>query len=177
MRRVEYIGPSCLEWREATSPCLRADADTLVRFFAVATCDLDRAIVRGRTPATGPFAFGHEGVAEGIEVGSRIRDFAVGDVVSVPFQQSCGSCTACHEGRTAHWDGLTPMSMYGLGPFSNQHCGGFLSDCVRVPFADHTLVPIPPSVDPIALASLSDNISDAWRLVAPPLSRDTTENW
>jgi len=169
MRRVEYIRPGHLEWREVTSARLQADTDALVRPFAVATCDLDRAIVRGQTPATGPFAFGHEGVAEVIEVGDRVRDFAVGDVVAIPFQQSCGGCTACREGRTAHCEGVTPMSMYGLGPFSSQDCGGFLSDWVRVPFADHMLVPIPAGVDPVALASLSDNIADGWRLVAPPL--------
>jgi alcohol dehydrogenase len=56
--------------------------------------------------------------------------------------------------------------MYGLEPFGGPW-GGFLSDLVRVPWADHMLVPLPDGLNPIAVASLSDNIPDAWRTVAP----------
>ena len=45
--------------------------------------------------------------------------------------------------------------------------GGFLADLVRVPYADAMLVPLPPGVDPVAVASLSDNIVDGWRCVGP----------
>jgi threonine dehydrogenase-like Zn-dependent dehydrogenase len=41
---------------------------------------------------------------------------------------------------------------------------------VRVPFAEAMLVPIPEGVEPAAVASLSDNIPDAWRTVAGPLA-------
>ena len=50
--------------------------------------------------------------------------------------------------------------------------GGFLSDLVRVPWADHMLVPLPQGLDPAAVASASDNIPDAWRTVGPPLERE-----
>jgi alcohol dehydrogenase len=50
--------------------------------------------------------------------------------------------------------------------------GGFLSDLVCVPYADHMLVPVPDGVEPAAVASASDNISDAWRTVGPPLRED-----
>jgi len=62
--------------------------------------------------------------------------------------------------------------MYGLGPLSGRDWGGFLSDLVRVPFADHMLIAVPEDVDPRAVASLSDNIVDGWRLVAPQLAAD-----
>jgi alcohol dehydrogenase len=61
------------------------------------------------------------------------------------------------------------MSMYGLGALGGDW-GGFLSDVVRVPYADHMLVPVPGGVDPAAAASVSDNVSDAWRTVGPPLA-------
>jgi alcohol dehydrogenase len=61
--------------------------------------------------------------------------------------------------------------MYGFGP-AGSDWGGFLSDSVRVPYADHMLVPLPPGIEPAAVASASDNIADAWRAVAPPLERD-----
>jgi alcohol dehydrogenase len=53
-----------------------------------------------------------------------------------------------------------------MGP---QTYGGFASDAVNVPYADAMLVPIPDGVEPSTVASLSDNIPDAWRCVAPPL--------
>jgi alcohol dehydrogenase len=58
--------------------------------------------------------------------------------------------------------------MYGL-PAGPQTYGGFASDSVNVPYADAMLVPIPDGVKPSTVASLSDNIPDAWRTVAPPL--------
>jgi alcohol dehydrogenase len=59
--------------------------------------------------------------------------------------------------------------MYGL-PVGPQSYGGFASDAVNVPYADAMLVPLPEGVSPTAVASLSDNIPDAWRTVAPPLA-------
>ena len=61
------------------------------------------------------------------------------------------------------------MSSYGFGPAVEQW-GGFLSDVVCVPYAEHMLVPIPDGLAPAAVASASDNISDAWRAVAPALA-------
>ena len=60
------------------------------------------------------------------------------------------------------------MSTYGFGP-AVARWGGFLSDLVCVPYAEHMLVPLPAGVAPAAVASASDNIADAWRAVAPPL--------
>ena len=60
--------------------------------------------------------------------------------------------------------------MYGFGKFGGDW-GGFLSDVVRVPFADHMLAPLPDGVSAEAAASVSDNIVDGWRLVAPGLEQ------
>jgi alcohol dehydrogenase len=51
-----------------------------------------------------------------------------------------------------------------------QRWGGFLSDAVCVPFAEHMLVRMPAGVSPGTVASASDNISDGWRAVAPALA-------
>jgi alcohol dehydrogenase len=45
-----------------------------------------------------------------------------------------------------------------------------VSDVVRVPFADAMLVAVPKALDPLALASASDNMPDAYRAVAPQLA-------
>jgi alcohol dehydrogenase len=45
-----------------------------------------------------------------------------------------------------------------------------LSDLVRVPYAEAMLQPIPPALDPARLASVSDNVPDGYRAVAPHLA-------
>ena len=59
------------------------------------------------------------------------------------------------------------MAMYGLGPLAGLNGGGFMSDLVLVPYADAMLIRVPDAVDPVTIASLSDNIPDGWRTVGP----------
>ena len=166
MRQLQFIEKGRLEWREAADPKLEGDRDALVRPVALATCDIDVAFVRGRFPAES-FPFGHECIGEVTDVGDGVEAVEPGDLVSVPFQISCGECDACRAGRTGNCESVPRLSTYGL-PIGDDF-GGFASDSVRVPYADAMLVPIPEGISPSAVASLSDNIPDAWRCVAPPL--------
>jgi alcohol dehydrogenase len=168
MRQLNFVEKGKLEWRDAPDAKLEGDGQALVRPLALATCDIDVAFVQGIAPAAGPFPFGHECVGEVTEVGDSVESVKPGDLVSVPFQISCGECEACRAGRTGNCDSVPRLSMYGL-PAGPQTYGGFASDAVNVPYADAMLVPIPDGVEPSAVASLSDNIPDAWRTVAPPL--------
>ena len=102
--------------------------EALVRLVAVATCDLDAEIIAGWTPFAGPFAFGHEFVAEVLEVGSDVHHVCPGQLAVVPFQISCGECARCRRGLTANCTAVPNLSMYGFG--GNR--GGALSDVVRV---------------------------------------------
>ena len=169
MQQLVFAGPSSLEWREAPAPRLSSEEGALVRPVAVATCDLDSLIVSGASPFEPPFAVGHEGVAEVVEVGGSAGTLEPGQLVSVPFQISCGSCEACLAGRTSNCAEVPFMSTYGFGP-AVERWGGFLSDLVEIPFAAHMLVPVPEGLEPAAVASASDNLSDAWRSVGPPLA-------
>lgn len=170
MRALTFTGPGELEWREAPDPELAGDAEALVRPIAVATCDLDDLIVAGGSPFPAPFAIGHEGVAEVVDAGDGVSGLEPGDRVLVPFQVSCGTCGACLAGRSGHCESVPFASTYGFG-FGKHYWGGFLADSVRVPYADHMLVPLPEGVSAEAAASASDNISDGHRTVAGPLER------
>lgn len=176
VQQLHYLGSRRLEWREVEMPTLRRPTDALVRPLAVATCDLDTLIVNGQFPVPGPFAFGHECVAEIVSVGDAVSLVRPGDRVIVPFQLSCGECEECRRGRTANCGEFPPASMFGLGPLSGGDLGGFLSDLVLVPCADHMLVPIPDGIPPRAIASLSDNVADAWRTVGPQLAAEPGSN-
>jgi alcohol dehydrogenase len=171
MQQLTYTGPEALGWREAPEPRLSSDRAALVRPLAVATCDLDALIIAGRSPFAAPFPLGHECVAEVLEVGDGVSSLEPGRVVSVPFQISCGECPPCLRGRSANCASVPFMSTYGFGPAVEQW-GGFLSDLVCVPFAEHMLVPVPAGLEPAAVASASDNLSDAWRAVGPALAED-----
>jgi alcohol dehydrogenase len=103
-------------------------------------------------------------------VGEAVSSVKPGDLVSIPFQVSCGECPTCLRGETGNCERVGRMATYGL-PIGENY-GGFLSDSVRVPFADGMLVPVPDGVEPEAIASLSDNIPDAWRSVAPQLEAE-----
>jgi threonine dehydrogenase-like Zn-dependent dehydrogenase len=169
VRQLTLIEPRRLEWSDVEAPERRDDRDALVRPLAVATCDLDAAIIAGRTPWQPPVAVGHECVAEVVEPapgGGPER----GALVSVPFQISCGECDRCRRGLTGNCESVPFLSMYGFGSAGGDW-GGFLSDVVRVPFSDHMLAPLPDGVSAEAAASVSDNVADGWRLVAPGLEQ------
>ena len=170
MRELNFLEKGKLEWREADDPKLDGDGEALVRPVAVATCDLDLWLVQGRIPYEGPLAMGHEGVGEVLDVGDSVSSVKPGDLVSIPFQVSCGECATCRRGHTGNCEKVGRMATYGL-PIGENH-GGFLSDSVRVPFADAMLVHVPDGVEPTAIASLSDNIPDAWRSVGPQLEAE-----
>ena len=160
--------PGELAWQDVAEPDLHGSGEALVRPLAVATCDLDGPIARGETPLRGPIALGHECVATVLETGADVRSVARGDTVVVPFQISCGDCDRCRRGLTGSCERVAERSMYGFGAVGGDW-GGMLADVVRVPYADAMLVRVPAGIDPVAVASASDNLPDAWRTVAPHL--------
>ncbi len=170
MQQLTCIAPNKLEWRDLPAPRIQGDGEALVRPLAVARCDIDRFLTSGLFPLRGPFALGHECVGEVTALGDAVRGLAIGQRVVVAFQVSCGRCNTCAAGRTALCEKLPTLSDYGLQPLSGVEYGGMLSDLIRVPHAEAMLQPIPPSYDPKLLASVSDNVPDGYRAVAPHLA-------
>jgi threonine dehydrogenase-like Zn-dependent dehydrogenase len=167
MRQLMLDGPDECSWREVPDPVITAANQALVRPLAVACCDLDVWVSQGGLPMAPGHALGHEGVAEVVEVGADVTAVRVGDRVIVPFQLNCGTCTACLRGATGSCAALPLMAMYGMAPIAGLDGGGFMADLVSVPYADAMLVPLPHGVDPVTVASMSDNIPDGWRTVGP----------
>lgn len=194
MKQLFYLKKRRLEWREVVAPALKGTTDALVRPIAAARCDLDNAFLQrdmstalriglalhifdplvkdamGVPPFEGPFPYGHECVAEVLELGADVDGFAIGDLVIVPFQLSCGHCGTCRLNLTAHCetDRETPIRAFGFGKVTGD-LGGMVTDLFRVPNAAHMLVKVPAGIAPAAVASASDNIADGWRTVASQL--------
>lgn len=171
MRQLTCASPGILEWRDVPAPKLDSDYAALVRPIAVARCDIDLFLAQGFIPAKGAFALGHECVAEIVALGDETTGFEVGQRVVVAFQLSCGTCGACRAGHTAICEAYPMLSDYGMQPLSGVEYGGMLSDLVRVPFANAMLAQVPPALEPVALASVSDNVLDGFRAVASHLDR------
>ncbi len=170
MRQLTCTGPGAIEWRDVAEPRLQGDGEALVRPLAVARCDIDLFLTSGLFPIREPFALGHECVAEVVALGDAVRGLEVGQRVVVAFQVSCGTCGSCAAGHTANCDALPVLSDYGMQPLSGVEYGGMLADLVRVPYAQAMLAPVAPGLDSVALGSVSDNVLDGYRAVAPHLA-------
>jgi threonine dehydrogenase-like Zn-dependent dehydrogenase len=170
MRQLTCAGPNAVEWRDVPEPRLQGDCEALVRPLAVARCDIDLFLTSGVFPSRGAFALGHECVAEIVALGDGVRGLEVGQRVVVAFQVSCGACGSCTAGHTANCDRYPVLSDYGMQPLSGTEYGGMLSDLVRVPHATAMLAPVSAQLDPLALASVSDNVLDGYRAVARHLA-------
>ena len=194
MRELRLVRAGHLEWAEREAPVIEEPRDVVVRPFVAGRCDGDalpisrrasRALrlgmhlglvdpivgdVCGPVPFKGPYAIGHECVAEVIDVGPEITGLRRGDAVIVPWSVSCGSCVECARGLTAKCATTRAgaLAAFGFGPASGPW-GGMVADQLRIPFADHMLVRVPDGVDPLRVAAASDNLSEAWRCVIPPL--------
>ncbi len=67
----------------------------IVRTVSTNICGSDQHMVRGRTTAPAGLVLGHEITGEVIETGPDVEFIKVGDIVSVPFNISCGRCRNC----------------------------------------------------------------------------------
>ena len=168
MRSLQVAPGARLRFREVPVPAPPGPDGAIVHPIAASTCDLDCGIALGATQFALPLHLGHECVAEVLAVGERVGTVRPGDRVIVPFQINCGTCAPCRAGRTGSCERVPPTSMYGMG-LAGGLWGGAFSDQLAVPFADAMLVPLPEGVDPVAAASVADNVCDAYRHIAPHL--------
>ena len=169
MQQLTCTGPGVVEWREVPEPLLREPTDALVRPVAVARCEIDPLLVLVGPRGADGFAVGHEAVVEVVAVGEGVAGLAVGSLALPSFQLCCGECPTCRRGHTGCCERYPVLSDYGMQPLSGREYGGMLSDLVRVPHAATMLVPLPDGVDPVAVASVADNVADGYRSVAPHL--------
>jgi threonine dehydrogenase-like Zn-dependent dehydrogenase len=194
VRELQYQRAGKLAWAERADPELVDPTDALVRPFIASRCDGDtvplhrpvsramqlgiaaRAIdpvvacICGRVPFRGPFAIGHECVAQVVALGAAITGLRVGQTVVVPWAISCGQCARCRAGLTSKCTTTTSgeLAAFGFGTACGPW-GGMVSDRLRVPFAQHMLVPVPDGIPSARVVAASDNLADAWRSVVDPL--------
>ena len=200
MRQLNYIGNRKFEWFDVPEPTIASPDQVIGKPIVMGRCDADvtaflpgiasalapanhqRLVdpmvhrVLGEHPYQPPFPIGHESVCEIVAIGSNVSLFRVGDRVILPWAVSCGRCVNCQRKLTSNCQnaGGTVFSGWGFGEALGSW-GGMVSDYILIPFADQMLMKIPSNIDPRIFASASDNLADAWRIVAPALQRDSQQ--
>ena len=145
-----YHGPGRKRWEEVPKPVLLAPTDAIVRVDATTICDTDIRTVNGDVPAvTAGRILGHEAVGTIESVGSRVRNFAVGDRVLVSCITACGTCEFCLEGSHGRCIG-------GGGRLLGNTIDGTQAEFVRVPFAATSMFRVPPRVSDEQMLMLAE---------------------
>jgi len=169
MRQLTCIASGTVEWRDVPDPQLLEPTDVIARPVAVARCEIDPLLVLAGPTRADQFALGHEAVVAIVATGNEVDGFDVGDLALPSFQVSCGGCAQCRRGKSALCSEYPVLSDYGMEPLSGVEYGGMLADLVRIPHAKTMLSPLPAGLDPVAVASVPDNVLDGYRSVAPHL--------
>jgi glutathione-independent formaldehyde dehydrogenase len=116
----------------------------ILESVATNICGSDQHMVRGRTTAPPNLVLGHEITGRVVETGPDVEFIKEGDLVSVPFNISCGRCRNCKEGKTGVCLNVNPDrpgSAYGYVDM-----GGWVggqAEYVLVPYADWNLLKFP----------------------------------
>jgi threonine dehydrogenase-like Zn-dependent dehydrogenase len=102
MLAAVFEGNGNLVLKDRPKPELKKDTDALIKVTGVGICGTDLHILQvpPAHPARKNVILGHEFTGEIVEVGSRIPDFAPGDVVLIDPHPGCGLCEACRSGNT-----------------------------------------------------------------------------
>jgi Zn-dependent alcohol dehydrogenase len=117
--------------------------EALVKIQAVGVCHSDWHLVTGDTKHPFPLVAGHEGAGVVSAIGAGVSKAEVGDLVSLNWAPSCGSCFYCSVGRPSLcetyvgpiWagtmlDGTTRLSLDGSPLFHYSALACFAEYCV-----------------------------------------------
>lgn len=158
-RAVAYKGPGVVEVIDIDYPTFeltdgpgvnpanvgrKVPHGVILRTVTTNICGSDQHMVRGRTTAPVDLVLGHEITGEVVEKGPDVEFIDVGDIVSVPFNISCGRCRNCKAGRTGICLNVNPDrpgSAYGYVDMGGGVGGQ--AEYVLVPYADWNLLKFP----------------------------------
>jgi len=145
MRAIQYSQvdrlPALVELPEPECP----EDGAVLAVRATGVCRSDWHAWRGHDPVPLPMVPGHEFAGEIVRLGPLVREFRVGDRVTAPFVNGCGTCRECLAGDAQVCPNQTQPGFTHDGSFAEQ---------VVVRQADFNLVRLPVQVDYVTAASL-----------------------
>ncbi len=116
----------------------------ILKLVSTNICGSDQHMVRGRTTAPEGLILGHEITGEVVETGPGVEFIKEGDLVSAPFNISCGRCRNCKERHTGVCLNVNPAQPGGAYGYVDM--GGWIggqAEYVMVPYADWNLLKFP----------------------------------
>jgi glutathione-independent formaldehyde dehydrogenase len=158
-RGVAYVGQGKVEVQDIDYPARQIEEGpgvpdesvgrelphgAIVKLVATNICGSDQHMVRGRTTAPEGLILGHEITGEVVETGQGVEFIEEGDLVSTPFNISCGRCRNCKERATGVCLNVNPEAPGGAYGYVDM--GGWVggqAEYVMVPYADWNLLPFP----------------------------------
>ncbi|WP_347840962.1 zinc-dependent alcohol dehydrogenase family protein [uncultured Draconibacterium sp.] len=145
-----------VEVREVPNPTVSQDS-VIIKVEATGLCRSDWHGWMGHDPdIVLPHVPGHELAGVISEIGSEIKNFKVGDRVTVPFVSGCGCCPECNTGNHQVCDHQFQPGFTAWGSFA---------ELVEIKYADINLVHLPDEIDFVTAASLGCRFITSFRAV------------
>ena len=150
-RVVRYQGPMSVKVESAKFPDMvdphgrKIEHGAILKIVTTNICGSDQHIYRGRFAVPKGMVMGHEMTGEVIDVGRDVELIKKGDLVSVPFNVSCGRCRNCKERHTEICENIHVNSKLHCGAygFNLGDWQGGQADYLLVPYADWNLLKFP----------------------------------
>lgn len=151
---TSFQGPISVESIPDPKP---KDHGVIVKVTATGLCRSDWHGWMGHDPDIKlPHVPGHELAGEIVELGKEVKNFSVGDRVTVPFVCGCGSCGECKSGNQQVCDNQSQPGFTHYGSFA---------EYVALDHADINLVKLPNDIDDITAALLGCRFITSFRAV------------
>lgn len=169
MKALVYNGPRDVSVSEVPDARIERPTDVLVKITSTNICGSDLHMYEGRTDFDKGRIFGHENLGEVIEVGGGVDKIKVGDMVSVPFNVSCGHCRNCEHGLTNYCLAANEPDMAG-GAYGFADMGGWAggqAEYLRIPWGDFQCLRLPDDAKEKQndYTMLSDILPTGWHAV------------
>ncbi len=149
MHALVYHGPGKPSWELHRRPVLQGPDDAIIRVTTSTICGTDLHILKGDLPGvTEGRILGHEGIGVVDEVGAAVSTFRKGDKVVISCVTACAKCDFCRKQMYSH--------CRNGGWILGNTIDGTQAEYVRIPYADTSLYPVPPSADEETAVMLSD---------------------
>jgi alcohol dehydrogenase len=160
MKALVYHGPGKKSWDDVPDPVIQDPTDAIVKIESTTICGTDLHILKGDVPTvTEGRILGHEGVGIVTEVGTGCTVVKVGDRVIISCISKCMECDFCLAGLTSHC-----RTLGGIGWHLGHLIDGTQAEYVRIPFADHGLIPLPSGITAEQGVMLSDILPTGYEI-------------
>ena len=145
-----------IDVRQVPDPVSSSES-VIVKVEATGLCRSDWHGWMGHDPdIVLPHVPGHELAGTIVKTGSEIKNFKIGDRVTVPFVSGCGHCFECVSGNHQVCDHQFQPGFTAWGSFA---------EFVEIKYADINLVHLPGEIDFVTAASLGCRFITSFRAV------------